>query len=91
MHVRLLTNFSFRHFHLLLRPSLQRLTPQKPHLLDDPLFRRIGLLEISLRILYRADYRHDSRPKIGDVARRRRGRTIPRLMLLSILDGAVET
>ena len=65
MHMRLLTNFSFRHFHLLLRPPLQRLTPQKPHLLDDPLFGRIGLLEISLRILYCADYRRDSRTKTG--------------------------
>ena len=55
MRMRLLTNFPFRHFHLLLRPSLHRLTPQKPHLLYDPLFGRIGLLEISLRILYRAD------------------------------------
>src|SRR5271156_5698835 len=65
MHVRSLTNFSFRYFHLLLRPPPQRLTPQKPHLLDDALFGRIGLLEISLTILYRADYRNDSRPKTG--------------------------
>ena len=55
MHMRLLMNFSLRHFHLLLRPPLQRLTTQKPHLLDNPLFGRISLLEISLRILYRAD------------------------------------
>src|SRR5271170_2004584 len=65
MHMRLLTNFLLRHFHLLLRPPLHRLTPQKPHLLDDPLFGRIGLLEISLGILYRADNRRDSFPKTG--------------------------
>src|SRR5271169_2023459 len=42
-----------------LRPAapptpLHRLSSQKPHLLDDPLFGRVGLLEISLRVLYRA-------------------------------------
>src|SRR5271168_1651861 len=54
MHLRLLTNFPFRHFDLPLRPPLHRLSSQKPHLLDDPLFGRVGLLEISLRVLYRA-------------------------------------
>ena len=64
MHLRLLTNFSFRHFDLPLRPPLHRLPPQKPHLLDDPLFGRVRLLEISLRVLYRADYRCESISKI---------------------------
>src|SRR5580704_15004881 len=64
MHMRLLTNFSLRHFHLPLRPPLQRLPPQKPHLLDDPLFGRVSLLEISLRVLYGADYRCESISKI---------------------------
>jgi hypothetical protein len=62
--MRLLTNFSLRHFDLPLRPPLQRLTPQKPHLLEDPLLGRVGLLEISLRILYRAHYRCESISKI---------------------------
>jgi hypothetical protein len=59
MHLRLLTNLSFRNFDLPLRPSLHRLPPQKPHLLDDPLFGRVRLLEISLRILYGAAMRID--------------------------------
>src|SRR5271155_5587203 len=64
MHLRLLTNFSFRNFDLPLRPPLHRHPPQKPHLLDDPLFGRVGLLEISLRVLYGADYRCESISKI---------------------------
>jgi hypothetical protein len=62
--MRLLTNFSFRHFDLPLRPPLQRLPPQKPNLFEDPLFGRVGLLEISLRVLYRAHYRCESISKI---------------------------
>ena len=53
------------HFDLLLGPFLHRLPPQQPHLLDDPLFDRIGLLEISLRVLYRTDYRCESLSKTG--------------------------
>src|SRR5271156_3459680 len=64
MHMRLLANFPFRHFHLLLRPPLRRLTPRKPHLLDDAFFGRIGVPEISLRILYRAYYT-GQRQKLG--------------------------
>jgi len=45
MHLRLLTNFSFRHFNLVLRPPLHRLAPQKPHFLDNPLFNRVSLLD----------------------------------------------
>src|SRR5271169_4673266 len=58
MHRRLLTYFSLRRFDLVLGPALHRLPPQKPHLLDNPLFDRVGLLEISLRIRYRHRYRY---------------------------------
>src|ERR1700675_5125067 len=64
MHLRLLTNFSFRPFALPLRPPLHRLPPQMPHLLEDPLFGRVRLLEISLRVLYGVDYRRESISKI---------------------------
>ena len=64
MHLSLLTNFLFRHFDLPLRPPLHRLPPQMPHLLEDPLFGRVRLLEISLRVLYGADYRRESISKI---------------------------
>src|ERR1700686_4912086 len=47
-----------------LRPPLHRLPPQMPHLLEDPLFGRVRLLEISLRVLYGADYRRESISKI---------------------------
>ena len=60
MHLRLSTNFSFRRFDLVLGPSLHRLPPQQPHLLHDPLLDRIGLLEVSLAVLYRPNYRHES-------------------------------
>src|ERR1700687_241067 len=53
MHRRLLTNFFLGRFHLGLGPSLHRLSPQQPHLLDNPLFDRVGLLEIFPRIRYR--------------------------------------
>src|SRR5271163_4352839 len=60
MRRRLLTNFSLRRFDLVLGPALHRLPPQKPHFLDNPLFDRVGLLEISLRIRYRHRYRYES-------------------------------
>ena len=72
MHARLLTNGSFRQFDLLVGPSLQRLPPQKLHLLDDPLFSRIRLLEISLRVLYRADYRRNAISKIRMCVKKRK-------------------
>src|ERR1700683_5593432 len=50
MHRRLLTNFFLGRFHLGLGPSLHRLSPQQPHFLDNPLFDRVGLLEIFARI-----------------------------------------
>ena len=60
MHLSLSTNFSFRRFDLVLGPSLHRLPPQQPHLLHDPLLDRIGLLEVSLAVLYRPNYRRES-------------------------------
>src|SRR5450755_1140733 len=56
MHRRLLTNFFLGRFHLGLSPSLHRLSPQQPHFLDNPLFDRVGLLEIFPRIRYRHGY-----------------------------------
>src|SRR6202050_4893022 len=56
MHRRLLTNFFLGRFHLGLGPSLHRLSPQQPHFLDNPLFDRVGLLEIFARIRYRHGY-----------------------------------
>src|SRR5580693_1650497 len=59
MHRRLLTNVSLRRFNLGLGPYLHRRPPQQPHFLNNPLFDRVGLLEISLRIRYRQGYRHE--------------------------------
>ena len=63
MHRRLLTNFSLGRFDLVLGPSLHCLPPQKPHFLDHPLFDRVGLLEISLRVRYGKGYRYKSLAK----------------------------
>jgi len=71
MTMRLFTNFLFRHFDLLVGPPLQRRPSKKPHLLDEPLFGRVRLLEISLGILYRTDYRCESIPKIRMRAQKR--------------------
>ena len=60
MHRRLLANFSLGRFDLVLGPSLHCLPPQKPHFLDHPLFDRVGLLEISLRVRYGKGYRYES-------------------------------
>ena len=60
MHMRLLANFPFRRLDLLVGPRLHRLPPKKPRLLEKPLLGRVGLLEISVRILYRPDYRRES-------------------------------
>ena len=63
MHLRLLTNFLFRHFDLPLRPPLPRLPPQMPHLLDD----RPSAVSALLRFpseFSTADYRRESISKI---------------------------
>ena len=64
MHLRLLTNFSFRQFNLMIRPPLHRHAPQKPHFLDNPLFSGVSLLEISIRIQYSPRYRYEPVPKL---------------------------
>src|ERR1700676_974765 len=63
MHQWLLTNFFLGRFHLGLGPSLHRLSPQQPHFLDNPLFDRVGLLEIFPRIRYRHGYSRESLAK----------------------------
>ncbi len=64
MHLRLLTNFSFRHFNPVLRPPLYRRAPQKPHFIDNPLFCGVSLLEVSIRIQYSTCYRCESVSKL---------------------------
>src|SRR5271163_2713258 len=89
MRRRLLTNFSLRRFTLALGPALHRLPPQKPHFLDNPLFDRLGLLEISLRIRYRHRYRYESiaktRVRLKNCRKRRvaefRRRHLPSLLV----------
>src|SRR5271156_3583368 len=89
MHRRLLTNFSLRRFDLVLGPALYRRPPQKPHFLDNPLFDRVGLLEISLRIRYRHRYRYESiaktRVRLKNCRKRRvaefRRRHLPSLLV----------
>ena len=65
------TNFSFRRFDLFVGPPLHRLASEKPHLLEKTLFGRVGLLEISFRILYGADYRYESISKLRVRAEKR--------------------
>jgi hypothetical protein len=45
---------------------------QKLHLLDDPLFSRVRLLEIPLRVLYRPDCRRNAIPKIRMCVKKRK-------------------
>ena len=60
MHPGLLANLSFRRLDPLVRPTLQRLAAQKPHLLDEPLFGRVRLPELSVQVPHRAHYRRQS-------------------------------
>src|SRR5271170_3782311 len=60
MHPGLAPNFPLRRLDPLVRPILQRLTAQKPHLLDDPLFGRVRLPEVSVQVPHRAYYRRQS-------------------------------
>jgi hypothetical protein len=64
-------DFPFRHLDPIVRPTLQRLAAQKPHLLDQPLFGRVRLPEIAVEVPHRA---HDRR---HPVAKTRMGRRIP--------------
>src|SRR5271170_4434700 len=60
MHPGLAPNFPLRRLDPLVRPILQRLTAQKPHLLDEPLFGRVRLPEVSVQVPHRAYYRRQS-------------------------------
>jgi hypothetical protein len=60
MHPGLASNFPLRRLDPLVRPILQRLTAQKPHLLDEPLFGRVRLPEVSVQVPHRAHYRRQS-------------------------------
>ena len=60
MHPGLLPNFALSRSHLILGPSVHRLSPQEPHFLDKPLFDDVSLPEISLRIHYSKRYRCES-------------------------------
>ena len=60
MHPGLLPNFALSRSHLILGPSVHRLSPQEPHFLDKPHFDHVSLLEISLRIHYSKRYRCES-------------------------------
>src|SRR3981189_2382468 len=60
MHPGLLPNFALSRSHLILGPSVHRLSPQEPHFLDKPLFDHVSLPEISLRIHYSKRYRCES-------------------------------
>jgi len=65
MQGRLLTNFLLRHFHALLGPTLKRLAAQMPHLLDEPLLRGVGLVEVAFGVLHRGDDRREPVAKVG--------------------------
>ena len=60
MHPSLLTNLLFRCVNPLVRPTLQRLAAQKPHLLDKPFLSRVRLREVPVQIPHRAHYRSHS-------------------------------
>jgi hypothetical protein len=53
-------NFPLRRRDPLVRPILQRLAAQKPHLLDEPLFGRVRLPEVSVQVPHRAHHRRQS-------------------------------
>jgi len=59
MHPGLAANVPLRGLDPLVRPTLQRLLAQKPHLLDETLFSRVRLREVSVQVPHRAcDRRH---------------------------------
>src|ERR1700734_1055727 len=60
MHPGSAANFPLRRRDPLVRPILQRLAAQKPHLLDEPLFGRVRLPEVSVQVPHRAHYRRQS-------------------------------
>jgi hypothetical protein len=64
VHPGLAANVPLRCLDPLVRPALQRLEAQKPHLLDKPLFGRVRLQEVSVQVPHRAYYRRHSVTKI---------------------------
>jgi hypothetical protein len=60
MHSGLAANVPLRRLDPLVRPTLQRLAAQKPHLLDEPLFGRVRLPEVAVQIPHRANDRRHS-------------------------------
>ena len=56
MHAGLDANVPLRRLDPFVRPTLQRLAAEKPHLLDEPLFRRVRLPEVPVQVPYRAHY-----------------------------------
>ena len=64
VHPGLAANVPLRCLDPLVRPALQRLEAQKPHLVDKPLFGRVRLQEVSVQVPHRAYYRRHSVTKI---------------------------
>ena len=64
VHPGLAANVPLRRFDPLVRPTLQRLAAQKPHLLDQPLLGGVRLSEVSVQVPHRADYRRQSVTKM---------------------------
>ena len=54
MHPGLPANVSLRRLDPFIRPILQRLAAQKPHLLDEPLFGRVRLTQVPVHVPHRA-------------------------------------
>jgi hypothetical protein len=75
-HPGLAANFSLGRLDPLVRPALQRLAAQKPHLLDEPFFRHVRLAEVSLQIPHRADNRGQSVAKFRMGSKKRQKRLV---------------
>ncbi len=60
MQAGLAANVPLRRLDPLVRPALQRLAAQKPHLFDKPLFGRVRLSEVSVQVPHRPNDRGQS-------------------------------
>ncbi|MFZ2109671.1 MAG: hypothetical protein WAV18_30565 [Roseiarcus sp.] len=58
-------NFPLRRRDPLVRPILQRLAAQKPHLIDEPLFGRVRLPEVSVQVPHRPTIDANLSRKLG--------------------------
>ena len=63
VHPGLTANVPLRRLDPLVRPTLQRLAAQQPHLLDKPLFGRVRQPEVSVQVPHRA---HDRRHSVAE-------------------------